>query len=381
MRQSSPNVDRLVEDLCATLPLLDEQRRLARPIAPMLPALALLGRCWLSDDPDDAQATHLRRHPSLLGPIVAPGRIPALFDTVRLSYFLAAVALARQNTHRLLQAASWRWESVLAWLVLHGIAEHALWPFIPTALLDELLRPSIRLPGLLASPLQYCILLGAPDIPSAWRRSALTFDAEFESWLEGRGTQAYDLFWLRSRRHLRRGLEQVRDRRSAGAAQVDASDHPVWPATPVLDRDTGRRAETSYQAFGQDFPCLTLQFAGAGGVGPSAWNGIVRIDPIDGAAELFGRTVGVRLPKAWVPPSMLIVQLEPKRAALGGWIRLLLDNREIDVSPADRYAAGPVKLCLPDGLPGTAPGLVFQFMPAAGEAEAAPWGRLRSIRL
>jgi hypothetical protein len=369
-----PNIDRLIEDITATLTLFEDSATRRRPMHPSAAALEILGAAFTSNDPEDRRAAHLRSQPWVLQSIVGQGRLPLLSGRVHLNYILAAVAYARRDNYPYYTAGQgWNWTAVLQWLVLRGIHEHRLWPFLSGSFMSELLTKSVWAPGGLISPLQLCVLSERPPQSQDWPTAGIPeFDDIFNAWMRECGTGMFRLFWLRSRAELLETINATAhddatgrcDVLSSHAARRQLQGEPVWPSelppAEPLERPTQTRL--AYRSFGPDFPCLRLNCLDSSVIEEGAWRGLVRIHPGRTHLELLGPCVGLQLPSLWLPSSVLLLDLEVNeqdRSVL--WVRLLLDSHVVDRRPAAAYAGGPVKIFLAERPPNPAPVLQLQF--------------------
>jgi hypothetical protein len=394
-----PNLDRLIEDLTATLPLLDDRAVRRRPIHPSAATLAILGASYISYDPLDARAARLRSHPWELQQIVEASRLPVLSGRVRLSYFLAAIAYARDDLReQFTDAGQWNWVAVLEWLVLHGIEQYRLWPFIPRQLINELHAKSVHAPGGIISPLQLCVVRALPDVRRNWPNAgAAGFDRIFRFWLRERGIDRFRLFWLCDRALLR-------DHFIARPPEGGSSNPPVsydvrpagegatphsgvnWPAPIVAPPEVPgrRRQRTAYLSFGDNFQCVSVGCLDPSLIEDGSWHGFVRVAQDRTCVEVLGAAVALQLPAVWLPPCVLLLHLDvPAELRSRMLIRVLLDGTVIDTRSANGYAQGVVKIMLADRPVEVAPVLQIQFAQVPGEASFEPVGiyaRLRSIQ-
>lgn len=366
---SVPNVDRLVEDLSATLPLYAEAAARHRPVHPTPAALGVLGARLISDDPEDVRAHRLRSQPWELKAIAAADLLRAMRGEVRLSYLLGAVACARRDLDGLFNPQGlWRWDAVLTWLVLHGIEEHRLWPFVSQDLVSQLLRPSLPAPGGRVSPLQSCVL--QHDVrfrASCPQPGSAEFQKAFGIWMSEHGEPGHQLFWLRSRRHFAGQTSLLKGKTNGSPVPPTEVQ---WPSIARDDASPGTagphpRPETCRPAFrtlGEEFPCLVLDPLHASQADTSLWIGNVRLAQSRTGVEFLSRSVGLRFPTAWLPRSVVLLSLDiPEAARAGCWVRLLLDDEVIDLRDADAFDGRVAKILLPEKLPRQSPVFQFQF--------------------
>jgi hypothetical protein len=361
-----PNLDRLIEDLNATLPLFDNRAARGRPVHPTAATLELLGERFIDGAWGDERAAWLRVHPWVLRPLVTRPSLRILFGTVGLSYFLAGIVYARRDMHgEFIRNNEWDWEATLQWLVLRGIEAHQLWVYLPSSLIKELLRPSLRRDGLLLSPLQLCVLRECPglarDLP---RADQSEFERSFEAWMVAEGTDRFNLFWLRTLKQLSTRAVGGRDGGVRPRSAPSLPPNLIWPdqeptsASPLPTANDRKE----YGAFGADFPVVRVACEIERGLMSGIWRGFVQAG-YDGAVELAGSRVGLQLPTSWLPASVLLLEMTVSEALDGlVWVQVLLEGRVVDVRPGSAYKKGrPVKVLIQTAARSAAPMLEFQF--------------------
>ena len=389
-----PNISRLLEDMVATLPLLEDQAGKLRPMHPSACALEILGSAFVGNDEDKVHGAHWRESPWELAPLVQRGQIPLLSGRVHLNYILAAVALASKDTFGSVGSdGQWDWLAALRWLVLHGIDRYRLWPFLSEDFILKMLGKSVWTPDGLISPLQLCVLLECPEMRRGWPLAGSAEFAEaFETWMRDEGTKRFNLFWLRSRSQL---VDPLRSRRGIGRnAEVFSasatSDSPGTAATRATARGRGdfgqaQRASLEYATFGQDYPCLTLNCCSPTAVAGGAWRGLVRPSIEESGVELLEHSIWLSLPALWLPPSVLLLDMEVEPIARQHLnVRVTLDDSLENLRLARDYSGNVAKIILPDRPKSPSPtlGIHFSTSPGqpAGEAPLRVLARVLGLR-
>lgn len=295
--QSAANPARLIEDLAATLPLLHESGSRNRPLHPSLATLEELGSAFLRQ-PHGLAFTGLCRLPGFKE-VVDSWLYPVLFDTARLSYLLVGVIVGRPDLRGVfVREGQWDWPAAVRWLVLHGIRELKLLPYLSSRFVDELRAHSIFLADRLVSPLEYCVLGERPDVRYAFENEpAAAFHDYFDQWLITSGVKDYNLSWLLTEREHRR----FQERHNAFMGGVtDGRPIADWreritfgPANEAAAPHRAQASRSGYRSFGTDYPFLFLDLsdrdvianAFAGSVRPVGDSG-VEIEPGHFAVQL-----------------------------------------------------------------------------------------------
>ena len=382
-----PNVSRLIEDMVATLPLLEDQAGKLRPMHPSARALEILGSAFLGLDENDVHGAHWRESPWELGPLVQRGQIPLLSGRVQLNYVLAALALASKDSFAATGPdGRWDWMAALSWIVLHGIDQHRLWPFLSENFILQMLAKSVWAPDGLISPLQLCVLLECPELRRIWPPAGSPeFGDAFEAWMREEGTKRFSLFWLRNRNQL---VDPLRSRRGIGrhADVFSPAANPDGMSTPIArtgargrgDFGQAQRASLEYATFGQEFPCLTLNCCSPTAVAGGAWRGLVRPSIEEGGIELLEQSIWLSLPALWLPPGVLLLDMEVEPAARQHLnVRVTLDDSLENLRLARDYSGSVAKIILPDRPKSPSPTLGIHF--STGPGQHAGEGPLRVL--
>jgi hypothetical protein len=332
--RSPPHTPRLIEDLAATVPLFRDRRKRGKPIHPSFATLRRLGTAYLNDEPRLVYAGV----PQLPGfqEVVDAWEFPILFDSVHLSYFLMAVVLARPDLETLFtREGEWDWNAVLRWLLLHGIRELRLWPYLTEHFIEELRARSIPMQGHTVTPLEYCIISERPDLLAAFHTSPAAFPDFFRNWLISTGVVDYQLYWLFSDVELRRSAERLPIGFSGIAGERIAPPGDVGFSKPASTGGGGAKWPVpKYASLNDQHPYLYLDLSQ-----PTSSTGVI----VAGVArpglkqglELASPCISLALPAT--KHAALVAMLDLSVPAVWRnslWIKLEISDQYLNVFPA-----------------------------------------------
>jgi hypothetical protein len=349
---SPPDSHRLIEDIAATVPLYNEIGRHGKPIDPTAAMLAVAGGWYLADGARIENSKILDH--SGFGATMDAWNFPVDRTKVKLSYFLAGVVLARKDVcQRFTHDGELDWVACLQWLVLHGIFELQLWPFLSSDFVVSLRTDSVRLHGQKITPLELCVIRERPELLRPFGGSPNEeFRAWFPEWLIGPGLQDYHLFWA-----LTRGDFRQRAGAPPGAVPV-AMARPTSRfairrdgglASPVIDQ---ARLEGRFVQLRTNYPCSFFDFSDKNEVEPIGSSIAARHAP-QGGVDIVGPVLTLQFPAGQhsanaflilqlaFPPTMdpnLIVTISVEGASEWEWpaITLVRETIIVPVPPAFR---------------------------------------------
>ena len=322
--------------------------------------------------------------------------MPAYGGAVRLSYLLTALVLARPGLRALfLGPDGFDGSACLRWLVLHGVGEMDLWPYLSEGFVRGLRAPTLLVEGRRLSPLQAIVMAERPDVLAAFRREpdARQFAAFFADWLLGRGVADYGHAWLLTRR---RGCPQpchdpsgtwtgALPPEAAGEDAAAFADGPVDPPSAASQARAAGRPR--YRLYGPDYPCGFLDMAEPEAALSAVTAGECR-PALRGGLDLLSPFIELRLPDGRDATALIRLDLgvpEPLRPLLSLRLRVRdgLDALRFERHlPAAALAAGP--LVIPVVLHGLSPRLELAFAlggrpPAPGADIATTFAVLRNL--
>jgi hypothetical protein len=305
--EGQPDTARLIEDLSATLPLYRSGAAAGRVVQPSTAVLQMLGEGFLDQGPLGT-AQVVQRAPGFPA-IVDSFLAPVFGGSVRLSYFLMALVLGRPGLrNHFLHHGQFDWTGCLRWLVLHGVREMHLWPYLSDGFVCELRAPSLLVEGKHLSPLQAIVMAERPDVLAAFREQASPeqFAAFFSAWFLRRGAADYEHAWLMSAAEVRAKVRQDPGGAWTGAVAAEASaddaplaerggfpDGPVDPSPPASLARAAARA--TYRHYGTHYPCAFLDLSDANAPLGAIVTGEARAG-LRGGVELLSPFIEVRLP-------------------------------------------------------------------------------------
>jgi hypothetical protein len=303
--EAKPDIARLIEDLSATIPLYRAVARAGRVVHPSTALLQLLGEAFLDHGPLD-QSQVVQRAGGF--PTIVDTFLVSAFDgSVRLSYFLMALVLGRPGLRaHFLRHGAYDWTGCLRWLVLHGVREAHLWPYLSEGFVRELRAPSLLVEGKRLSVLQAIAMAERPDVLAAFRAetSPTRFARFFTDWFLRRGSADYEHAWLMSGSEVDRKMRQDPSGAWTGAAPPEPEDgslpdHDFFPNEPLdppsptaLARAAGR---AQYRHFGPNYPCAYLDVSDPNAALTAVAGGDARAG-LRGGLDLVSPYVELRLP-------------------------------------------------------------------------------------
>jgi hypothetical protein len=322
---------------------------------------------------------------------------------VRLSYFLMALVLGRPGLRaHFLQHGAYDWSGCLRWLVLHGVREMQLWPFLSESFVRELRAPSLLVEGKHLSPLQAIVMAERPDVLAAFRNQASPedFAAFFTEWFLRRGVADYEHAWLMSTDEV---AYKVRNDPGGGwtgtaatraaEAEAQAPDPESFPnsvpdpPTPAsLARANGR---AQYRMYGRHYPCAFLDMSDPNTAISAVMTGEAR-PALRNGLELLSSFVELRLPDGRDSTAIIKLELavpEPLRHEISVRLRVrdgLGPVRFERRLSAEAVSAGP--LIIPVILRDLTPRLEIAFAlggrpPQGGRDIALTFAVLRSLQV
>ena len=263
------DLKRLVEDLSSTLPLFNDCLRNARPMHPTAAVLQELGEALVDTRPSSLPAL-TQKWPGLAN-IVDSWNISAMSDTVKLSYVLVAVILGRADLRTLFCVDNIvKVDQCLRWLILHGVREQSLLPFLSQSFIKQIRAPSYPLRGRSVSPLQACSLAERAELRDVFlSESEDVFQASFAKWLLGTSVQDYGLAWLLTQGEILASLKADPSGAQLGSPSDGQAELPpdgcTFPDTissaEIANPSLRSRAREAYHSFGDAYPCSQLNLS------------------------------------------------------------------------------------------------------------------------
>ncbi len=399
--EGRPDLARLIEDLSATLPLYRSVARSMRQVHPSTALLQVLGEGYLDRGP--LELAQVVRRASGFAAIVDSFLVPVCGGTVRLSYFLMALILGRPDLREhFLHRGQFDWTGALRWLVLHGVHEMHLWPYLSAAFVQDLRTPSLLVAGKRISPLQSLVMAERGEVRQAFLAPAdpSSFGAFFGDWFLRKGVPGYAHSWLMSPDEVARKMRQDPTGAWTGAAAAAAAndeanqpddvafhDGPTeHPSAASLARAAGR---VHYRTYASTYPCAFLDL-----IDPtSALNAVVTGEArtaLRGGIEMLSPFVEVRLPDTRQATTMLRLELAVPDALQDRLsVRLRVRNAVGDVAFSRRVGGRAISaepVVIPLILRDLSPRLELSFAldgrpPAAGRDVAITFAVLRSLHV
>jgi hypothetical protein len=292
------------------------------------------------------------------------------------------------------------WTGCLRWLVLHGVREAHLWPYLSEGFVRELRAPTLLIGGKRLSVLQAIAMAERPDVLEAFRAepTASGFARFFTEWFLRRGTADYEHAWLMSGTEVDRKMRDDPSGAWTGAAPPEQAgdalpghdsfpDRPFEPPGPAaLDRAAGRAL---YRQFGPSYPCAFLDMADP----DAALSAVVAGDArpgLRGGLDLVSPFIELRLPDTRQANVMLRLDLAvPERLRDELFVRVRVRDEFGPSGFSRRYsahAASAQPLVIPLAPRQMALRLEISFALAGGGAEslrdfAATFATLRSLHV
>jgi hypothetical protein len=328
-RSVVPDVVRLIEDVSATLPLIRRSVEIGRPNHPTPAIIQALGEAFLDDTPG-GRKSKLTRSPNW-APIVDSWNLELMGGAVRLSYLVFSVVLGRKGLRELFGGRDgYQMSACLRWLVLHGMKEHQLLPYLSRGFARQLRRSSMVIKGRRLSPLQACIIGERTEVLVHFlSEPAESFEAYFDDWLLSVGVRDHWLAWVLTATETMRLLQ-----RDPSGAAIGALHPPASTATPTdlkfpdgaLDLgahrpDSGNDLPVGYRAFGPDYgtfldlddPIAAARAFNTGTIRPGLRSGL----------EIVTTRATIALPNASRSGILVILTLDiPDSIASEYWVRL-----------------------------------------------------------
>lgn len=391
-RPQPADVARLIEDFASTLPLYADAARRDRPLAPSNAILQVLGEAFL--DAAALGTPAAMRSYGGFDKLVDSWLVPTMAGTVQLSYVLQAAVLGRASLRDLFCVdGRYDLDACLRWLVLHGIRELRLQPFLSRQFVAALRAPTLLVRGQRISPLQSCIMAERPDTLEAFQASAPgPFQSFFARWFLDHAVGDYAHTWLMTDAQLRQSLQEQPSGERLGLPMghtppdgLGFPDSNPDPKTPQTPSRTPARAD--FRSFGADYPCAYLDLTDQAAVERTTMSGQVR-PGVQGGVELLSPVTALRLPSAANGAMLAHLELQVPNAE-GLWVRLRgwdhpWSNQFEHVLPATVLNAGMVTLPFTDH--GPTPRLDIAFARPGATAPARPdylptYAVLRSLRV
>ena len=316
-----PDVARLVEDFASTMPLYNDTVLRGRPIHPSTATLQALGEAYL--DAAAQGGLPVQRRYAGFDKLIDSWLLPAMSGTVRLSYVLMASILGRADLRALFgRDGGYDMDACVRWLVLHGVRELQLYPFLAGQFVTALRKRSLLVGGQRIAPLQACAMAERPDVLTAFRtRSPDGFQAYFAEWLLDRGVADYGMAWLLSDAEVLASLarDPAGQRLGVLAAPVTPPEDLRFPEG-VADA-SGRAAQRAdYRSFGADYPCQFLDVSDFAAAERAVAVGEVRAGA-RGGLEVLSSYLSLRLPSAAAGAALAALEIRVPDAE-GLWARL-----------------------------------------------------------
>ncbi|MDH7795549.1 MULTISPECIES: hypothetical protein [unclassified Beijerinckia] len=202
-----------------------------------------IGADFIYAHKDDLPAVKLQGDSTFWRMLSKRSQASAYAGTVEVPTSLAAAAFGRKDLlPRFVRNGRVLWESILTWLVLHGIDEHKLWKLIDPAFPEQLRRRSVGSePGL--SVLDEILLKAEPHLWGA-ADNYQTLCQALDNWLINHGVHQRKLFWAMrssdvSRQGLTRGKFDVAALRAAH--QTPHLIREKWGLDFIIDTTPPRR--------------------------------------------------------------------------------------------------------------------------------------------
>ena len=347
---STPDIGLLIEDLSATVPLYRDIAQTGRAAHPPTAVLQLLGEAYLDHGPRGLSLAVQRADgfPAIVDSFL----VPVFAGSVRISYFLMALILGRPGLRQhFLHHGEFDWTGCLRWLVLHGVPEMHLWPYLSQGFVRDIRAPSLLVEGKRLSVLQAITMAERPDVLARFRAepSSAMFSRYFTEWFLRRGVADYEQGWLMTDNEVAFQMRQDPSGAWTGAAPptdesgANLPDDSAFPNAPVeppspasLARATGRAQS---RQLGLRYPCAFLDMAD-----PNAGLGAVVAGEaragLRGGVDLISPFVEIRLPDARQATVLLRVDLvvpEPLRDEL--FVRLRVRDAMGPLGFARRFSA------------------------------------------
>jgi len=399
--EGRPDVARLIEDLSATLPLYRSVAKSMRVVHPSTALLQLLGEGYLDRGPLDLWQTV--RRAGGFSTIVDSFLMPTCSGTVRLSYFLMALIMGRPDLRNHFQhRGQMDWTAAVRWIVLHGVREMSLWPYLSSGFVQELRTPSLLVDGIRISPLQAIVMAEQPEVRDVFRArgSPARFAQFFDEWFLRHGIAGYSHAWLMSADEVVRKMRQDPTGAWTGAAAATAAndedtqpDHTAFhdgptdpPSAASLARATGR---AHYRTFGTGYPCAFLDMVDPNAALSAIVSGEARA-ALRSGIELLSPFVEVRLPDTRQAAAILRLELSVPEALQDRLsVRLRVRDSVGQGGFTRRHggrAIGTEPVVIPLLLRDLSPRLEISFAlggrpPAAGRDAAIAFGTLRSLQV
>jgi hypothetical protein len=402
--EGRPDVARLIEDLSATMPLYRSVAKTMRVVHPSTAMLQLLGEGYLDRSPLELSQTVRRAggFPALVDSFV----MPVCGGSVRLSYFLMAIVLGQPDLRiHYLDRGTFDWDGALRWLVLHGVREMHLWPYLSAGFVRDLRSPRLLADGKRLTPLQAMTMAEQPDVREAFRAehsaqdSASPFRQFFDDWFMRQGVAGYAHAWMMSADEVVRKMRQDPTGAWTGAAAAAAAndednqpDHAAFldrptdpPSAASLARATGR---ANYRMYGSQYPCAFLDISDERAALSAIVSGEARSAP-GGGVEFLSPFIEVRLPDTRQPTAMLRLELAVPHALQDRLsVRLRVCDSVGTIGFSRRYsgrAIGAEPVVIPLLLRDLSPRLEVAFAfggrpPATGRDAAIAFATLRSLQ-
>ena len=347
---STPDIGRLIEDLSATVPLYRSVARTGRSMHPSTALLQLLGEAYLDHGPHDLSQVVQRTDgfPAIVDTFL----VPVFAGSVHISYFLMALILGRPGLRQhFLHHGEFDWTGCLRWLVLHGVREMHLWPYMSQDFVREIRAPSLLVEGKRLSVLQAVAMAERPDVLEKFRAepSPAGFSRFFTEWFLQRGVPDYEQGWLMSGSEVAFQMRQDPSGAWTGAAppldetEANLPDDSAFPNAPVeppspasLARATGRAQS---RQFGPGYPCVFLDMSDPNAGLSAVVAGEARAG-LRGGVDLISPFVEVRLPDTRQTTALMRVELvvpEPLREEL--FVRLRVRDAMGPLGFARRFSA------------------------------------------
>jgi hypothetical protein len=294
------------------------------------------------------------------------------------------------------------WTAALRWLVLHGVREMHLWPYLSGVFVQELRTKSLLVDDRRLSPLQAIVMAEQPEVRDVFRApgSPIRFAQFFDEWFLRHGIAGYSHAWLMSTDEVVRKMRQDPTGAWTGAAAAAAAnnedtqpdhtafhDGPTEPPSPAsLARATGR---VHYRMFGNGYPCAFLDMVD----GAAALSAIVAGEAraaLRSGIELLSPFIEVRLPDTRHAAAMLRLEVSVPEALQDRLsVRLRVRDAVGQMGFTRRYAGrtiGAEPIVIPLMLRDLSPRLEISFAfggrpPATGRETAIAFATLRSLQV
>ena len=322
--------------------------------------------------------------------IVDAWDFPILFGSIRLSYFLIAAVMGRPDLRaRFVTSQQWDWRAVLRWLVLHGIRELRLWPFLSKRFVMELRAPSIFSGNTMLSPLHCCVISERPDVLNVFlqQQPASVFRSHFRDWLLTTGVSDYGLWWVLTETEMR--AREARNAVCCDIGGISGDDATAWPRVGVDFADAGttdrghyaQGSRPHYEAFGANYPYLFLDLSQPEAVARAFVRGQVRLAAESGI-ELISPNTSIPLPISRYSSMAIILDMTiPEHLRRSLWVKFRIEGHIEKVISASWMTGEPLNI--PVSLSKAGVGLDISFSQAAENSgfgpTPAPYALLRSV--